>query len=462
MGSHVSCAEVFDRAFTSRYSNPVRPKTKYAKSGDVSIAYQVVGEGPLDIVVVPGFISHLDLQWEMVGFEDWVHRLASFGRVILFDKRGGGLSDRDVGDSTIEERMDDLRAVMDAVGSDRAALLGVSEGGPLSMLFAATYPERVQALVLCATFPTTDDAAYPGNARIRTGLDKMRYAVEEAWGEGKTLAAVAPALAHVPAAIEFLGRFERAALSPRAARRQLSWIYDIDVRAVACALHVPTLIVHRTHDALVPVVGGRWLAEHVPGARYVELPGDDHSPWMGDAGRLLDEVQEFLTGSRGVVETERALATVLFTDIVGSTERAVSLGDRAWTDLLGRHHGIVRDQILRHRGIEQDTAGDGFLATFDGPARAVKCAASVRDAVQGLGLEIRAGVHTGECERVDDKIAGIAVHTGARVMAQAKPSEVLVSSTVKDLVAGSGLVFAERGTHVLKGIPGEWRLFAVA
>ncbi len=440
----------------------MRPKTNYAKSGDIDIAYQVVGDGPLDILVVPGFISHLDLQWEMLGFEDWVRRLASFGRVILFDKRGGGLSDRDVGDSTLEERMDDLRAVMDAVGSARPVIFGVSEGGPLSVLCAATYPERVQALVLCSTFATANDDAYPADAKMTPGLDHMRYAAEEAWGDGTTVRYISPSLADVPAAAEFTGRFERAALSPRAAQRQLSWIYDIDVRAVASALHVPTLIMHRTDDALVSIVGGRWLGTHVPDARYVELPGNEHLPWQGDVERLVGEVQEFLTGSRAVVETERVLATVLFTDIVGSTERAVSLGDRAWSDLLGRHHGVVREQIQRHRGIKQDTAGDGFLATFDGPARAVKCAASVRDAVQDLGLEIRAGVHTGECERVEDKIAGIAVHTGARVMAQAEPSEVLVSSTVKDLVAGSGLTFAERGTHVLKGIPGEWRLFAVA
>jgi class 3 adenylate cyclase len=273
---------------------------------------------------------------------------------------------------------------------------------------------------------------------------------------------MAPRLKDVPGARKFMGRFERMGVSPRAGRAHLRWLMDIDVRPVARTLQLPTLVLHRAGDALIPVEAGRALAREIPGARYVELPGDTHPPWLGDTAALVAEIQQFLTGSRATVEVERVLATVLFTDIVGSTERAVALGDRAWRDLLDLHHTAVRRQIERYRGQEVDTTGDGFLATFDGPARAIRCAQGIRDAVRGLGLEIRAGLHTGECERVDGEVAGIAVHTGARVMAQAGPGEIVVSSTVKDLVAGSGLAFRERGTHTLKGIPGEWRLFAVA
>jgi class 3 adenylate cyclase len=438
------------------------PKTKYAKSGDISIAYQVVGDGPLDLVVVPGWISHLDLQWEMPGYPEWIERLTRFSRVILFDKRGIGLSDRDVGDSTLDERMDDLRAVLDAVGLTRAAVLGFSEGGALAMLFAATYPERVQALVLYATMARVRPAPdYPEGKGQVAVIQAVRDNVRDHWGEGATLEVGAPSFASIEFAREFVGRLERAAASPRAAAAHLQWAMELDVRPVARSLGVPTLVLHRVDDRTVRVECGRWLASNIPGAHYVEDPGDDHSPWYGDAAALVDDVQEFLTGSRGLVEVDRVLATVLFTDIIGSTERVASLGARAWRDLLDRHHAVVREEIRRHRGEEQDTAGDGFLATFDGPARAVRCASSVREAVRGLALDIRAGLHTGECERVDDKVAGIAVHTGARIMAEAGPSEVLVSSTVKDLVAGSGLAFRERGTRQLKGIPGEWRLFAV-
>jgi class 3 adenylate cyclase len=439
----------------------MRPDTRYAKSGDVSIAYQVVGDGPLDLVVVPGWISHLDFSWEDPHYGDWVRRLAAFSRVILFDKRGTGLSDRDVGDSTLEERMDDLRAVLAAVGSERAAVLGVSEGGSLSILFAATYPERVQALVLFGTFASMAFDA-PEGARLRQNIERIRHAVANAWGEGTTLDLLVPSLKDNPLARAYNGRFERMCVSPRAAQAHLHWIGELDVRAVAPTLQVPTLVVHRRDDALIYVEAGRALARDIPGARYVELPGDAHPPWRGDTAALVAEVQQFLTGSRASIEVERVLATVLFTDIVGSTEHAVTLGDRSWRDLLERHHSAVREQLERHRGSEIDTSGDGFLAIFDGPARAIRCAKAIRDAVQGLGLEVRAGVHTGECERVDHAVAGIAVHTGARVMAKAGPSEILVSSTVRDLVAGSGLEFLARGAHTLKGIPGEWQLFAVA
>ncbi len=441
----------------------MRPETRYARSGDVNIAYQVVGDGPIDLVVVPGWISNVDFAWEDPLYGDWMRRLTAFSRVIVFDKRGTGLSDRDVGDSTLEERMDDLRAVLAAAGSERAAIVGFSEGGSLAILFAATYPERVRALVLYGTFARVTEAPdYPAGALGQKAVDALRHALETAWGQGTTLEFMVPALKDNPRAREFMGRYERMCVSPRAGHAHLTWLLDLDVRPVARALRVPTLVVHRTGDRLIPVGSGRALAHEIPGARWVELPGDAHPPWAGDTAALVAEIQQFLTGSRASVEMERVLATVLFTDIVGSTERAVALGDRVWCDLLDRHHAIVRQEIERHRGHEVDTAGDGFLATFDGPARAVRCAKGIRDAVRSLGIEIRAGVHTGECERLNDKIAGIAVHTGARVMAQAGPGEILVSATVKDLVAGSGLEFREHGTHVLKGIPGEWRLFAAA
>jgi class 3 adenylate cyclase/pimeloyl-ACP methyl ester carboxylesterase len=440
----------------------MRPETRYAKSGDISIAYQVVGDGPLDFVVVPGWISNVDFAWEDPLYGEWVGRLAAFSRVILFDKRGTGLSDRDVGDSTLEERMDDLRAVLAAVGSERAAVMGFSEGGALSMLFAATYPQRVRALVLYATFARAAEVSdYPEGVETRKALDKIRTALETAWGQGTTLDLMVPAAKDDPRVRKFMGRYERMCVSPRAGSAHLQWLADIDVRPVARTLQVPTLVVHRAGDRLIPVQAGRALAREIPVARYVELPGDAHPPWMGDTAALVDEIQQFLTGSRSAADVERVLATVLFTDIVGSTERAVALGDRAWRDLLGRHHAIVRHEIERYRGREVDTTGDGFLATFDGPARAIRCAKSIRDMVRNLGIETRIGLHTGECERVDDKVAGIAVHTGARVMAEAEAGEILVSSTVKDLVAGSGLDFREHGTHTLKGIPGEWRLFAV-
>ena len=441
----------------------MRPETRYAKSGEINIAYQVVGDGPFDLVVVPGWISNVDFAWEDPLYGDWMRRLAAFCRVIVFDKRGTGLSDRDVGDSTLEERMDDLRAVLAAVGSERAAVMGFSEGGALSILFAATYPQRVRAIVLYGTFGRVVEAPdYPEGVAIRRVFDEIHHALETAWGQGTTLHLMAPALKDDPRARNFMGRYERMCVSPRAGSTHLRWVAEIDVRPVARTLQVPSLVVHRVGDQLIPVQAGRALAREIPLARYIELPGDAHPPWIGDTAALVDEIQQFLTGARSAVDVERVLATVLFTDIVGSTARAVALGDRAWGDLLARHHVIVRHEIEQYRGREVDTAGDGFLATFDGPARAIRCAQSIRDAVQGLGIETRIGLHTGECERVDDKIAGIAVHTGARVMAVAGPSEILVSSTVRDLVAGSGLEFREHGTHVLKGIPGEWRLFAVA
>ena len=440
----------------------MQPETRYAKSGDVHIAYQVFGEGPFDLVFVPGWISHLDMVWENPLSSWFFRRLASFSRVICFDKRGTGMSDRDAIAPSLEVRMDDVRAVMDAAGSERAVLYGVSEGGPMSILFAATYPERVSALVLNATVARATEAPdYPEGAQMRASLDQCSEMVDTGWGEGRTLSVFAPSHAASEDARRAWGRLERTVISPGAARAYLRILYDIDVRPVLPAVRVPTLVIHRTDDRTVPVALGRWLARNLPGARYVEQPGDDHIPWLGDASSLLDEVQEFLTGTRGEAEVDRVLATVLFTDIVGSTERAAQVGDHRWREVLDRHDALVRQQVDRFRGRFVKSTGDGLLGTFDGPARAVRAACAARDGLRSLGIQMRAGLHTGEIELRDEDVGGIAVHIGARVAEAASPAEVLVSSTVKDLVAGSGLRFADRGTHNLHGVPGEWRLFAV-
>jgi pimeloyl-ACP methyl ester carboxylesterase len=440
----------------------VQPETRYAKSGDVHIAYQVFGEGPFDLVFVPGWMSHLDMVWENPLSSWFFKRLASFSRVICFDKRGTGMSDRDAVAPSLEVRMDDVRAVMDAVGSERAALYALSEGGPLAIVFAATYPQRVSALVLNGTLARATEAPdYPEGAHMRAVLDQLCQMIDAGWGQGRTLSLFAPSQAASEHARREWGRVERAVSSPGAARAYMRILYDIDVRPVVPTIRVPTLVIHRTDDHTVSVPSGRWLAGNLPGARYVELPGDDHIPWLGDATSLLDEVQEFLTGTRGETDVDRVLATVLFTDIVGSTEHAVQAGDHRWREVLDRHDAVVRQQVDRFRGRFVKSTGDGSLGTFDGPARAVRAACAVRDSLRGLGIQMRAGLHTGEIELRSEDVGGIAVHIGARVAEVASPAEVLVSSTVKDLVAGSGLRFADRGTHNLHGVPGEWRLFAV-
>jgi pimeloyl-ACP methyl ester carboxylesterase len=441
----------------------VTAQTRYARSGDVHIAYQVVGEGPFDLVYVPGWVSHVELAWEEPTLARFLGRLASFSRLILFDKRGTGLSDRVSDDKlpTLEERMDDLRAVMDAVGSERAAIFGVSEGGTLAALFAATYPERTTALVMFGTFARRIwSPDYPW-APTPEQRQQEYECVESGWGKLVDLERYVPSKIGDEAFATRLATYLRRAASPGAAVALLRMNTQIDIRAVLPTIHVPTLVLHRTGDRDANVDEGRWLAAQVPGARFVELAGDDHFPWVGDQEAILDEVQEFLTGVRPAPEADRLLVTVLFTDIVGSTEWAARLGDRAWKEMLDQHHGLVRQELHRFRGREVDTAGDGFLATFDGPARAIRCACRIRDGVRRLGIEIRAGLHTGEIEVTGEEIMGIAVHIGARVAAAAQPGEVLVSSTVKDLVAGSGILFADRGAHVLKGVPGEWHLFAV-
>ncbi len=441
----------------------MRPETRYARSGDVNIAYQVVGEGPPDLVYVLGWVSHVELLWEEPASARFLERLASFSRLVLFDKRGTGLSDR-VAEAelpTLEQRMDDVRAVMDAAGVERAALLGLSEGGPMCLLFAATYPERTAALVLMGAYARrlrADD--YPFGAAPEsydTFLDEIR----DHWGGPVGLEVRAPSLAGDAAFASWWANYLRMSASPGAALALTRMNRDIDVRHVLPTIGVPTLVLHRVGDRSLPVEGSRYLAERIPGARLVEFPGDDHLPWLGDQDVILDEIEEFLTGVRRGPEPDRVLATVLFTDVVGSTARAAELGDRSWRELLARHHALVRRELERWRGREVDTAGDGFLATFDGPARAIRCACAARDAVRDLGLELRAGLHTGECEIVGSNVAGIAVHIGARVAALAGAGEVLVSSTVRDLVAGSGIVFSERGEHELKGVPEKWRIYAV-
>jgi class 3 adenylate cyclase len=408
------------------------------------------------MVFVPGFISHLEHYWEAPPIVRFAQRLASFSRLILLDKRGTGLSDRVAGVPTLEQRMDDVRAVMDTVGSERAVVFGISEGGPMSALFAATYPDRTSALIMYGAFPIFSYWVPTPEA-----LDQLLTMIGQGWGTGVTLPLFAPNLAEDEPFKHWWARFERLGASPGAVAALMRMNSEINIIPVLSAIHVPTLILHRTEDTLVDVEASRLMAERIPGAKYVELSGRDHAPVVGDADAILDEIEEFLTGARLGAQPDRALLTVMFTDIVGSTDRAVDLGDRRWRDLLDTHQVVVRRELARHRGNEVNTTGDGFLATFDGPARAIRCAVRIREELRQLGIEIRVGLHTGECELLGDDIGGVAVHIGARVEARAMPGEVLVSSTVKDLVVGSGLQFEDRGTHTLKGIPDEWRLFAV-
>ena len=438
------------------------PQTRFTRSGSVHIAYQVVGEGPLDLVYVPGWVSHVELAWEEPALARFLERLASFSRLILFDKRGTGLSDRvpDAQLPTHEERMDDLRAVMDAAGSERAAIFGFSEGGSLATLFAATYPQRTTALLTFGIFAKRIWAPdYPW-APTPEQRERDYEVVARDWGGEMDLASLIPSKIDDPAFVRRLATYLRRAASPGAAVALLRMNTQTDIRAVLPAIRVPTLVLHRVGDLDSNIEEGRFIAKRIPGARLVELPGKDHLPWVGDQDSILDEVQEFLTGVRPVADVDRVLATVLFTDIVGSTETAARLGDRAWRALLDSHQAMVRKELSRFRGHEVNTAGDGFLATFDGPARAIRCALAIRDGARDLGLRTRNGVHTGEIEQSADDARGIAVHIGARVAATAQPDETLVSSTVKDIVVGSGIVFSDRGVHALKGVPGEWRLYA--
>jgi pimeloyl-ACP methyl ester carboxylesterase len=443
----------------------VAPATRYAKNGEVNIAYQVMGDGPLDLVLVHGWVQSFDAAWEIEPIQRFYNRLASFSRLILFDKRGVGLSDRVPPDDlpSLETRMDDMRTVLDEVGVERAAVLGHSEGGSMCALFAATYPERTQALVMVGSAARTRWAPdYPIGA-TDDEVEELVRSILDGWGIEVTrslLQQLAPSIADDEELVQAHTRAALRAASPAAAATLTRMSAMIDIRHVLPVIRVPTLVLHRAGEVLAEA--SRYVGERIPGAKVTELPGADHMPWLGDQDAALDEIEEFLTGVRPHPALDRVLATVLFTDIVGSTELAADLGDRRWRDLLEQHNSVVRRELGRFRGRELNTAGDGFLATFDGPARAVACAVSIRDAARALGLQIRFGLHTGELEMAGTEIRGIAVHTGARVAALAGAGEVLASSTVRDLVAGSGLEFEDRGSHELKGVPGEWHLYAVA
>ena len=430
---------------------------QYAKAGDVDIAYRVVGSGPIDLVWVPGIISNLEIEWEDHVRAPLYRRLAGFSRLITFDKRGMGLSDRSVGAPTLEERMDDVRAVMDAVGSERAALIGVSEGGFMSTLFAATYPERTAALILFGTMACAQPEV--DGPSIGAAIDDIRRIIVNGWGTGSCAEVFAYELRDHPRLREHLGRMERASGSPRTMMAMLDSVASTDVRAVLPTISTPTLVIHTTDDRTIPIEAGRWLADHINGARFVEMPGEHI---VFDVDQFANEVESFLTGGRRVTTTDRVLSTVLFSDIVGSTETAAALGDQEWRDLLDQHDMLVRREIENFGGRWVKSTGDGVLATFDGPARGVACGRQMHQTLRPLGIDLRVGLHTGEIEIRGDDIGGIAVHIGARVSALAETGQVLVSRTVTDLVAGSGLVFEDHGEHTLKGVPGTWQLFAVS
>jgi class 3 adenylate cyclase len=441
------------------------PPTHYAKSGDSSIAYQVVGDGPIDLVLVLGFATHIELQWEGVPFARFCERLGSFSRLIIFDKRGTGLSDPVPKVPTLEQRIDDVRAVMDAAGSERAALFGVSEGGPMSIVFAAAHPKRATALVLHGAMARTTEAPdYPWASPAEALRESAAEFIAPHWGQDPEgmIELFAPSFAGDPRTLELLARLERNAASPAMVQQIFEMFLGTDVRDILPAIHIPTLVTHRRGDRVVNWRAGRDLADRIEGSKYVELEGIDHLPWAGDSDAVVGEVQEFLTGARTAAEPDRVLATVMFIDICGSTERAAELGDAHWRDLLEAHQAAVRRDLDRFRGREVKTLGDGSLVTFDGPARAIQCGHAIAQTAQSLGLEDRIGIHSGEVEVMDGDVGGIAVHIAARVGALAGPGEVLVTSTVKDLVAGSPIQFEDRGARELKGVPDDWRLFAAA
>ncbi len=437
------------------------PRIRYAKSGEVHVAYQVLGEGnPVDLIYVQGAITHLGVDWELPAYRRFCEQLSAFTRLIWFDKRGMGLSDR-VKVGTLEERMDDVRAVLDAVGSDRAIVMGESEGGPLSMLFAAAHPERTLGLVLAGAEVKeriTDD--WPWGESTVEDFEEYMKQLSTRWGTGGFLDYIAPSLAGDRFAREWAGRLQINAATPSAAEDFMRMAFDIDVRLVAPAISAPTLILHRVDDQVCHVENARFLAQQISGARYVELAGNDHAPWA-NGDDITAEIREFVTGVREAAEPDRVLAAVLFTDVVESTSRNLSLGDEKWRNLLDAHDRVVRAQLSLFRGREIKFTGDGFLATFDGPARAIRCAIAIREAVDQIGLKVRAGIHTGEIELRGDDVAGIAVVLAQRVSALAGPDEVFVSRTVVDLVSGSGIAFTDRGSHELKGFPDRWQIFSV-
>ena len=437
------------------------PETRYAKSGDAHLAYQVVGDGPIDLVLFGTFVSHVELNWEDPSIARFLRGLASFSRLIVFDKRGVGMSDPAATSRppTLEERMEDVRAVMDAAGSERAALFGTSEGGPLAALFAATYPERTLALVLFSTFARVrPDDDYPAGIPERV-FDQAVAEVENDWGGDGVLDLIVPSLGTDQRARQWWRRFLMRSTSPGAAQAQLRMNYDTDVRHILGSVQAPTLVLHSEREQWVRADHGRYLADHIEGARYVGLDSADHLPFLECGDAIVEETREFLTGAREPANPERVLATVLFSDIVSSTEQAAELGDRRWRDVLDAHDTAVRRQLGRYRGQEVKTTGDGFLATFDGPARAIRGGWAICDATRAVGVDVRVGVHTGEIELRAGDIGGVGVHVAQRVCALARPGEVLVSEAVPLLVAGSGIGFADRGPHKLKGIPSTWHLF---
>lgn len=437
------------------------PETRFTRTGGVDIAYQVVGSpGQLDLLFIPGWVSHLEMMWELPEFARFLDRLAAMGRLILFDKRGTGLSDRVAGMPALEQRADDIAAVMNAAGSARATIAAWGEGAAIAAMFAATHPERVAALVIGSVPVKMTDGPGPLVADPAV-IQALSAAVETGWGQASLVPLLAPSRADDARFVSWYRRWERLSSTPSAAAATLRWGMEYDLGPVLPAIQARTLVVHRTGNALFDLESARATAGLIPGARCAELPGNDDLPYVGDAEALLDVIQEFLTGAHGTPDSDRSLATVLFTDIVGSTQKAGQLGDSRWRDLLGEHHARIRRLLERFGGREVDTAGDGFFVTFDGPARAIRCACAIRDAVRDIGIEIRAGLHTGEVERQGAAVTGLAVHAGARVAALAKANEVLVTSTVQMLVLGSGISFADRGEHTLKGIPGQWQLFAV-
>ena len=437
-------------------------ETRYASSGDVNIAYQAHGEGPLDMIFVPGFISHVEHLWEEPGLARFLDRLSSFARLILYDRRGTGLSDRPGQAPTSEEELADLEAVLDAVGSERAALMAYTVGGQLASIFAARHPERTSALLMYATIARATFAEDYSWAHSPEERNERMAQMAANWGQGSLLEVMAPSAADDPRLKAWLGRMERLSISPGALRQMTDAIGQSDVREILEHIRVPTLILHRAEDQMIDPGHSRYLAEAIPGAKYVELPGRDNYPGI-DPDSIADEIEEFLTGGRRVAEPERALLTVMFTDIVDSTVRASELGDQRWRDLLASHDAIVRKELQRFQGHEVKTIGDGFLAVFDGaPTRAVRCAHAIAKATEEIGVDVRAGLHTGECELMGEDVGGMAVHIGARISALATRGEVLASSTLRDAVLGSQLEFEERGTHSLKGVPGEWRVYAAA
>jgi class 3 adenylate cyclase len=444
------------------FSSSVLPETLYAKKGDTHIAYQVVGEGDLDLVLVSAWFSHVDARWEIAGFAHYLRRLAAFSRLISFDKHGIGLSDPLPLDRLppLEEWMDDVRAVMDAASSERAAVMGANEGATMAALFAASYPERVSALVLAnATGRLAWAPDHPSGLRPEA-LDGLEQLVEQTWGRGDVMAALNPSIAGDEEALRAWGRFLRLCASPAVAAAVVRTIFELDIRDILPTISVPTLVVNRRGNPLIPGESGRDVANRIPTARFVEVPGDDYGLAIGDVDIVIDEVEEFLTGARHRLAGDRVLATVLFTDIVDSTKQAVELGDDHWREVLAAHEELAKREVTQFSGVISDFTGDGLLATFDGPARGVRCAFALRDRLGTLGLEMRAGVHIGEIERRDNRLAGIGVHIASRILSLAGPGEVLVSRTVRDLVAGSGLTFVDRGTHTLKGVPDEWQILA--